>query len=96
MTLELRDGSFIVPQTIFDVLDIIEEELGTDVRQYLEGYFVDGEEPVDKDEHLRAVLETLEGIVTDLEKSKDMQYHLDRLRKTIRHEVGGGDPICCP
>lgn len=94
MTLELKDGSFIVPQTIFDVLDIIEEELGTDVRQYLEGYFVEGEEPVDKDEHIQAVLETLEGIVTDMEKSKDMQYHLGRLRKTIRHEIGG-DPICC-
>lgn len=39
MTLQLSDGNLIVPLSVFDVLDTVEEYLGTDVRQYLENYF---------------------------------------------------------
>lgn len=95
-TLELLDGSFITPLSVFDVLDTVEEYTGTDVRQYLESYFIDGEEPVDRDDHLVEVLESIEVIVADLERAnaqkqsrkKDIQYHLDRLRATIRRELG--------
>lgn len=95
-TLELLDGSYITPMSVFDVLDTVEEYTGTEVRQYLESYFIDGEEPVDRDEHLVEVLESIEGIVTDLERAntqkqlrrKDIQYNLDRLRATIRREIG--------
>lgn len=95
-TLGLLDGSYITPMSVFDVLDTVEEYTGTEVRQYLENYLVDGEEPVERDEHLVEVLESIEVIVTELERvntqkqtrKKDIQYHLDRLRATIRRELG--------
>ena len=34
--LELTDGSLLIPMSLFDVLDVVEESVGTDVRQYLE------------------------------------------------------------
>ncbi|MBR2258233.1 MAG: hypothetical protein IJ899_13060 [Blautia sp.] len=40
--LELKDGSLITPVNVFDVLDVVEEHMGTDIRQYLEAYFADG------------------------------------------------------
>lgn len=95
-TLGLLDGSYITPMSVFDVLDTVEEYTGTEVRQYLENYLVDGEEPVERDEHLVEVLESIEVIVTELERvntqkqtrKKDIQYHLDRLRATMRRELG--------
>jgi len=95
-TLELLDGSYITPMSIFDVLDTVEEYAGTDVRQYLESYFIDGDEPVERDEHLVEVLESIEDIVAELERvntdkqsrKKDIQYNLDRLRATIRRGIG--------
>ena len=95
-TLELPDGSYITPLSVFDALDVVEEYAGTDVRQYVESYFVDGEEAVDMDERLVEVLEGIETIVADLERAntqkqsrrKDIQYHLDRLRATIRRGIG--------
>ncbi len=95
-TLGLLDGSYITPMSVFDVLDTVEEYTGTEVRQYLENYLVDGEEPVERDEHLVEVLESIEVIVTELERvntqkqtrKKDIQYQLDRLRTTIRRELG--------
>ena len=40
--LELKDGGLVTPVNVFDVLDVVEEYMGTDIRQYLEAYFVDG------------------------------------------------------
>lgn len=96
MTLELLDGSYVSPLNIFDALDAVEEYMGTEMRQYLEDYFLDGEEPIDREEHLVEVLESIDGIAMEMEqvlsrkqmKKKDIQYNLDRLRTTIRREIG--------
>ncbi len=39
MMLELLDGNVITPLGVFDVLDAVEEYMGTDTRQYLEDCF---------------------------------------------------------
>ena len=96
MTLELIDGSYITPLSIFDALDTVEEYMGIEMRQYLESYFMDGEVPVSREDHLAEVLEGIEEIAMEMEqvlsqkqmKKKDIQYNLDRIRATIRHEIG--------
>ena len=95
MTLELMDGSLISPMNLFDALDTVEEYCGAELRQYLEGYFADEEEPISRDEHLIDVMESVEGILDEMERTvsqkqlnqKDIRYHLDRLRATIRRET---------
>ena len=53
MTLELKDGSIIVPRSIFDVFDVVEEYMGTDIREYLETWFEEPGGPVEADEQDR-------------------------------------------
>ena len=67
MVIELKDGSLITPMGVFDVLDVVEEYLGTDLRQYLEDWFENDREELTEDErfdelreHYVSVLETAE------------------------------------
>lgn len=96
MTIELLDGSFVSPYSLFDALDTVEEYCGTEMRQYLESYFMDDIDPVDKDEHLTDVLGSIRSIGVEIDRElqkdqvskKNIQYQLDRIRATIRHETG--------
>lgn len=98
--LGMKDGSFIVPADVFDVLDAVEEYMGVDVRQYLELHFMDGRmEKDDGDERDREFLEQLDGLVAGAMKMtdtrriyrKDLRYELSRIHASIRHEIGEKD-----
>ena len=66
-TLILKDGGVIVPKSVFDVLDIVEETLGVDARQYLEDYLEDKECSFDTDDHYQTVLENIDYMVSGLQ-----------------------------
>ena len=42
MTEIILNGEMITPMGLIDALDIVEEELGADLRQYLESYLMEG------------------------------------------------------
>ena len=42
MTEIILNGEMITPMGLIDALDIVEEELGADLRQYLENYLMEG------------------------------------------------------
>ena len=96
-SIELMDGSFITPRNVFDAMDTVEEYLGTDFRQFLESYFIDGSEtgPIDADDHYMEVLKNLDDISSRMEgilikkpmKKDDLQCTLEQLRITINHEL---------
>jgi len=77
MTLELLDGNMITPMDVFDVLDTVEEYLGTEVRQYLEDYLTD-EDPWENLpesektdtllEHYQSVLDGIEDVLSDADR----------------------------
>ena len=64
--LQLSDGELLTPFGLMDVLDVVEEQMGTDIRQYIEDSFEEGIEEVEDEieervnEHSRLVLENLE------------------------------------
>ena len=98
-SIELMDGSFITPRNVFDAMDTVEEYLGTDFRQFLESYFLDGTEtdPADPDDHYKEVLGNLDFISCQMEtqlakkpmRKEELMNSLNRLQATIRHEIGG-------
>ncbi len=69
MTLELLDGRIIAPLNVFDVLDAVEEYMGTDVRQFLEEYFTDGDpwESLPDDEKTKRLQEHHEDVMDAVE-----------------------------
>ena len=105
--LELKDGSLVTPVNVFDVLDVVEEYLGMDARQYLEECFSsEGVTMLDKDdsllilrEHYTQVLENIEDVVGELEKKmqeKRMRREainscIRRIRCMVRRERIGSD-----
>lgn len=96
MTLELIDGSLISPTSLFDALDTVEEYCGTDLRQYIENFMAGEDIPVEKDEHLLEVLESIEKIAEEIRRDteqkrlsrKHIQENLGCLITTIRREIG--------
>lgn len=96
MTLELKDGSIIVPRDLFDVLDVVEECMGTDIREYLENWYECGpaEEP-DAPGHYGEVLETIEYELGKMptQKKKEQEQTLERVQNLIRRELNGKESI---
>lgn len=96
MTLELIDGSLISPTSLFDALDTVEEYCGTDLRQYMENFLAGEDVPVEKDEHLLEVLESIEKIAEEIRRAteqkrlsrKHIQENLGCLIATLRREMG--------
>ena len=96
MTLELLDGSLISPTSLFDALDTVEEYCGTDLRQYMENFLAGEDVPVEKDEHLLEVLESIEKIAEEIRRDteqkrlsrKHIQENLGCLIATLRREMG--------
>ena len=97
LTLELKDGSIIVPRSVFDVLDAIEEGLGIEARQYLEDYLEDEEEIYESDDHYRTVLENIDYIITGMGKlllakrlnRKALLDSLEQVEALVRREMRG-------
>ena len=95
MVIELKDGNIIVPASLFDALDAVEEQMGADIREYLETWFEDLGEPVEPDEHYREVLETVE---MELEakgrqKKKEQEMTLERVLTMLRREINGEENV---
>lgn len=99
--LELKDGDMFTPRSVFDLMEVVEEYMGCDVRQYLEGYLEGTEqlEPVPGEdgirEHYRDVLINLQEKVDDLDMEiqrtridrATVQMHLSAMRRMIRREL---------
>lgn len=56
--LEIKGGELLTPFNVFDVMDAVEDYMGTDIRQYLEGVESDAEEITDDEiaDHYKQVL----------------------------------------
>ena len=56
--LEIKGGELLTPFNVFDVLEAVEDYMGTDIRQYLEGVESDAEEISDDEitDHYKQVL----------------------------------------
>ena len=73
--LELLDGNLITPRGLCDVLDVVEEYTGTEIRQYIENYLM--EDPVEETEderfdalrdHYRQILFNVKDECNELER----------------------------
>lgn len=102
MVIELKDGSLITPMSVFDVLDVVEEYLGTDLRQYLEDWFENDREELTEDErfdelkeHYVSVLETAEYELGQLprQKKKEQAQTLERVQELIRRAIHGKEDV---
>ena len=86
MLLQLNDGNMIAPLSVFDVLDTVEEYLGTEVRQYLEDYFSD-ENPwsdLPESEKLDALLEHYQSVLGGIEDAvleTDILMHKNPIKR---------------
>ena len=97
--LELKDGSLITPFGLFDMLDAVQEYMGTDARDYLESWFE--EEPREPlgDEALRdhyiTVLEIIDTQLSGLEnrKKKEREDTQARVQMLLRREINGKEDV---
>ena len=86
MILQLNDGNLIAPLSVFDVLDTVEEYLGTEIRQYLEDYFSD-ENPwsdLPEGEKVEALLEHYQSVLGGIEDAAleaDMLMHKNPVKR---------------
>ena len=102
--LQLRDGSHVVPLSIFDVLDAIADSMGTDVREYIEDYLE--EEYVEKtdEEWAEEIRDRYETVFQDLQlrlmevryliarrKNKEAEESMNAILKTIDRELKGDE-----
>jgi hypothetical protein len=87
---------------LYDVMDSVEDYMGTDVRQYLEGYIEEVEAPeeeVSLDEHFIDVLDNFECKVREIETAvggkrtdrKGIQEALETMKKMIERERARGN-----
>ena len=92
--IELRDGGLVTPLTVFDALDVVEEYLGTDMRQYLEEYFPEEYSPPDHEEvreHYALVLQTIDDAVQGILGARRitrpfLEERIARIHDIIRRE----------
>jgi len=98
MTLELKNGDLITPRSLYDVMEIIEEYMGCEVRQFLEAYMEGTEQPEGMEEggeHYRDVLMNLQDKVDDVDMEiqrtridrEAVEMHLGAMRRMIRREL---------
>ena len=88
--LELTDGSLLIPMSLFDVLDVVEESVGTDVRQYLEEWLETEQFELSEDErfeNLKDHYETVLSVIADELNREDKQEALKRVKTIIRREI---------
>ena len=98
-TLELKGGDLFTPRSLYDVMDLVEEFMGCEVRQYLEGY-MDGtvEEPDEEytvEEHqgdvLTNILYKVDDVDMEMQRSRidrqAVEMHLNAIRRMIKREL---------
>ena len=94
--LEIKGGELLTPLNVLDVMEAVEDYMGTDIRQYLEEYLLEaeseageiaGEEIYD---HYKQVLMKTEAAVRLMEKPrmdrKAIRVTLDIILKMIERE----------
>lgn len=96
--LEIKGGELLTPINIFQVMDAVEEYMGTDVRQYLEEYLEDQvwepEEITDEEivDHYRQVLlnikDEAEAVMKLTEKSRMEKKAVRRMMELIIKMIG--------
>ncbi len=65
---ELTSGELIVPRTIFDMMDIVEDRLGVEARQYIEAYLEDEDNTIfDDDGYDRQLLDDIDDMASEIE-----------------------------
>lgn len=100
LVLELLDGNLITPRSLSDVLDVVEEYTGTEIRQYLEEYLIEGpiEETDDErfdslKDHYRQVLSNIKDECKEMErlltlgKRKDLWPQLEKITNMVNREI---------
>ena len=100
--LEIKGGDLLTPMGLYDVMDAVEDYMGTDIRQYLEEY-IEGvdmpEEEVSMDEHITDVMDNFEFKIREIEiavggKRTDRQGILvavEAMKKMIEREKARGN-----
>ncbi len=97
LVLEMKNGDLITPRSIFDIMDVVEEMIGVEVRQYIETYLESGNEPLlDEGEadHYMTVLENIEDEASGIENllakkgsyRKQIYEKTDKIRSMINRE----------
>ena len=90
--LELRDGEIVIPFNLYDMLDIVDDKMGTDARLYLEEYFNDEIEEMESgvDERyaqvFELILDKLREVNTTGSKQKRKEA-LDAIRMIVEREL---------
>ena len=90
--LELRDGEIVIPFNLYDMLDIVDDKMGTDARLYLEEYFNDeiDERESGIDERyaqvFELILDKLREVNTTGSKQKRKEA-LDAVRMIVEREL---------
>ena len=90
--LVLNDDSVIVPSTLFEVMDLIEERMGVDVRQYLESFMEETEhEPFTPDDQMATILDVIGRKIALLETElsapklnrQNVYSHIETIRNLV-------------
>ena len=100
--LVVKDEGAVIPSCFSDVMDLVEEKLGTDVREYIEAFVDDSEymnEEITPDEHFRDVLDYISGGLDVIDREvnakrvakQEIRDETESLRKTIERELRKGD-----
>ena len=94
--LEIKGGELLTPFNVFDVMDAVEDYMGTDIRQYLEEYLEgvesDAEEITDDEiaDHYKQVLlnirDETEEVLRLIEKPRMDRETLNLIVKMIGRE----------
>lgn len=89
--LEIKGGELLTPLNVFDVMDAVEEYMGTDIRQYLEEYLEEAEgeaEEITDDELANHYKQVLENIKEKTEEAARLLEKPRMDRKAIRETLG--------
>ncbi len=96
--LELINGEIVTPRGFFDVMDLVEEYIGSDARQYIEAYFEEDGlgtyEDDDQTDHYMQVLDNIDAEVCRIELQlgnrgayrKQVYEGTERIKKMICRE----------
>ena len=88
--LEIKGGELLTPINVFDVMDAVEDYMGTDIRQYLEEYLEDVEsdsEEITDDEISDHYKQVLLNIRDETEEALKLLEKPRMDRKAIRNTL---------
>ena len=96
--LEVKGGDLVTPRSLYDVMEVVEEYMGCEVRQYLEEYLAGSEMPEEEytlEEHQKDVLtnimDKVDAMDMEMQRTrinrKNVGMHLNGIRRMIRREL---------